>query len=78
MDILQVIVLILKFILHAEMKKCLYALFGQFGRIIDVVCMKTENLRGQAWVVFADITSATNALRSMQDFPFFNKPMVRR
>lgn len=39
--------------------------------------MKTENLRGQAWIVFDDVASATTALRAMQDFPFFGKPMVR-
>ncbi|GAB4813644.1 hypothetical protein N2152v2_000690 [Parachlorella kessleri] len=58
-----------------ETKKLLYALFGQFGKILDVVCLKTPRLRGQAWVVFADITSATNALRAMQGFPFFDKPV---
>lgn len=60
----------------AETKKLLYGLFGQFGKILDVVCLKTPRLRGQAWVVFADITSATNALRAMQGFPFFDKPIV--
>lgn len=39
--------------------------------------MKTERLRGQAWIAFADITAATNALRAMQDFPFYDKPLVR-
>ena len=39
--------------------------------------MKTYRLRGQAWIVFADVTAATNALNSMQGFPFFDKPMVR-
>ena len=58
------------------MRKCLYALFGQFGKVIDVVSQKTQNLRGQAWIVFADVSSATNALRAMQDFPFFGKPLV--
>ena len=61
----------------AETQRCLYALFGQFGKIVDVVCMRTQDLRGQAWVAFADITAATNALRSLQDFPFFDKPLVR-
>lgn len=51
-------------------------MFSQFGKILDVVCLKTYRLRGQAWVVFADISGATNALRSLQDFPFFDKPMV--
>jgi hypothetical protein len=58
------------------MKKCLYGLFNQFGKVVDVVSLKTENLRGQAWIVYEDVTSATNALRAMQDFPFFGKEMV--
>ena len=62
---------------NAELKKCLYTIFSQFGKILDVVCMKTYRLRGQAWIVFADVTAATNALNSMQGFPFFDKPMVR-
>ncbi|GIL58537.1 hypothetical protein Vafri_13488 [Volvox africanus] len=58
-----------------ELKKCLYAMFSQFGRIMDVVTMKTYRLRGQAWVVFTDTAAATNALRTMQGFPFFDKPI---
>jgi RNA recognition motif-containing protein len=61
----------------AEMKKSLYAVFSQFGKILDIVNLKTLKLRGQAWVVFDDITAATNALRQMQGFPFYDKPMVR-
>ena len=60
----------------AELKKCLFAVFSQFGKILDVVCLKTIRLRGQAWVVFADVTSATNAMKYMQGFEFFDKPMV--
>ena len=59
----------------AETKLCLYALFGQFGKIMDIVCMRTERLHGRR-VVFADITAATNALRAMQGFSFFDKPLV--
>lgn len=29
----------------------------------------------QAWVVFEDVAAATNALRQMQGFPFYDKPM---
>ena len=32
-------------------------------------------MRGQAFVIFADINSASSALRSMQGFPFYDKPM---
>jgi len=58
-----------------ELKKSLYAIFSQFGQILDIVAKKTLKMRGQAFVVFRDITSATNALRSMQGFPFYDKPM---
>lgn len=58
-----------------ELKKSLYAIFSQFGAILDIVALKTLKMRGQAFVVFKDISSATNALRSMQGFPFYDKPM---
>ena len=32
-------------------------------------------MRGQAFVIFNDVTMAANALRSMQGFPFYDKPM---
>lgn len=54
----------------------MYALFSQYGRILDVVALKTTKLRGQAWVVFSEVTAASNAVRQMQNFPFYEKPMV--
>lgn len=59
-----------------ELKKSLYAIFSQFGQIMDIVALKTLKMKGQAFVIFKDIASATNALRSMQGFPFYEKPMV--
>ncbi|GAA6225659.1 U2 small nuclear ribonucleoprotein B'' [Lates calcarifer] len=58
-----------------ELKRSLYALFSQFGQIIDIVAMKTMRMRGQAFVVFKELAAATNALRQLQGFPFYNKPM---
>merc|ERR1719244_2480061 len=58
-----------------DLKKSLYAIFSQFGQIVDIIALKTLKMRGQAFVVFKDIPSATNALRSMQGFPFYDKPM---
>lgn len=59
-----------------ELKRSLYCLFSQYGRILDVVALKTARLRGQAWVVFSEVTAASNAVRQMQGFPFYDKPMV--
>lgn len=64
-------------LLHlAELKRSLYALFSQYGRILDVVALKTLKLRGQAWIAFSEVTAASNAVRQMQNFPFYDKPMV--
>ncbi|XP_055594066.1 U1 small nuclear ribonucleoprotein A [Uranotaenia lowii] len=58
-----------------ELKKSLYAIFSQFGQILDIVAMKTLKMRGQAFIIFKEIGSATNAMRTMQGFPFYDKPM---
>jgi len=58
-----------------ELKKSLYAIFSQFGQIMDIIALKTLKMRGQAFVIFKEISAATNALRSMQGFPFYDKPM---
>lgn len=60
----------------AELKKSLHAVFSQFGKILEVLALKTLKHKGQAWVVFEEVSSATNALRQMQGFPFYDKPMV--
>ena len=50
-------------------------MFAQFGKILDIVASRATKLRGQAWVVFEDTASATNAMRQMQGFPFYEKPL---
>ena len=62
---------------YKEVQKSLRAMFSQFGTILDVVAMKTLKMKGQAFVVFKDVPSATQAMRSMQGFPFHEKPLVR-
>jgi len=73
---------LMKYMLHlfcsfvVDLKKSLYAIFSQFGQILDIIARKTLKTKGQAFVIFKDINSATNAMRSMQGFPFYDKPMV--
>ena len=52
-------------------KKLLYALFSQFGRVVDVVYSKT--LRGRAWVVFEDVSMATQAKVNLEGFELYGK-----
>mmetsp|Transcript_9364 Transcript_9364/g.12917 ORF Transcript_9364/g.12917 Transcript_9364/m.12917 type:complete len:246 (-) Transcript_9364:124-861(-) len=58
-----------------ELRKSLYAMFSQFGTVLDVVALKTLKMRGQAFVVFRDAASAANAMRVMQNFPLYDKQM---
>ncbi|XP_037065270.1 U2 small nuclear ribonucleoprotein B''-like [Peromyscus leucopus] len=58
-----------------ELKRSLYALFSQFGHMVDIVALKTMKMRGQAFVIFKELGSSTNALRQLQGFPFYGKPM---
>lgn len=50
-------------------------LFSQYGTILDIVAMKTFKTRGQAFIVYRDISSATLAVRNLQNRSLFDKPM---
>ncbi|KAF8506054.1 hypothetical protein F5888DRAFT_1604167 [Russula emetica] len=58
-----------------EIRSQLYALFTTYGKLIDVVATKTPKMRGQAFLVFTDLPSATAALRACDGMIFYNKPM---
>eukprot|EP00808_Paulinella_micropora_P021581 g19908.t1 len=58
-----------------ELKKSLYHVFSQFGNVLEIHAMKHLKWRGQAWVVYDDLAGATKALREMQGFSFYGKPM---
>jgi RNA recognition motif-containing protein len=60
------------------LKKMLYMIFSQYGKVVDIIAKKGLKLRGQSWVVFQDVSAATNALRGKQGFSFYGKPMVSR
>uniref|UniRef100_A0A8C4QL91 RRM domain-containing protein n=1 Tax=Eptatretus burgeri TaxID=7764 RepID=A0A8C4QL91_EPTBU len=57
------------------MRKALFAVFSQFGEILDVVMRKRLKLRGQAFIAFRHQESATNSLRTMYGFPLFGMRM---
>ena len=59
-----------------DLRTALYLLFSTHGPVLDVVALKTMQMRGQAHVVFRDIQTATQAMRSLDGFEFFGRPMV--
>ncbi|KAI8049099.1 hypothetical protein BDF22DRAFT_701163 [Syncephalis plumigaleata] len=58
-----------------EMKRALYTLFTAYGRIVDVVHQRSDRMRGVAFVIFRDIQSATTALRGLNGFIFYDRPL---
>ncbi|OZJ06671.1 hypothetical protein BZG36_00333 [Bifiguratus adelaidae] len=58
-----------------ELRRSLYNLFSAYGRVLDVVAIKTIKGRGQAFIVFRELPSATAAMRGLNGFFFFEKPM---
>ncbi|KAA8896766.1 U1 small nuclear ribonucleo protein [Sphaerosporella brunnea] len=58
------------------LKQSLQAIFSQYGTILDIVAKKSLRAKGQAFVVFDSTDAAENAIREVQAFPLFNKPMV--
>lgn len=59
-----------------RMTAALYSSFSAHGKVLEVLMGKGRRLRGQAWVTFDDIASASNALRAMNGFVLFDKPTV--
>jgi len=55
------------------LQRALYSLFGRHGKILEVITLRKEGLRGQAWIMFDDVQSATSALQAEQGFTFFQK-----
>ncbi|AXA49966.1 U2 small nuclear ribonucleoprotein B'' [Malassezia restricta] len=59
-----------------ELRRQLYSLFGSYGKVLDVVATRADGMRGQAFIVFRDLQSATAALRALDGFEFYEKPLV--
>ena len=59
-----------------ELRSQLFALFTTHGKIIDIVATKSKSMRGQAFLVFTDLASATSAMRACEGMVFYDKPMV--
>lgn len=60
-----------------ELRTALYLLFSTYGPVIDVVALKTIKMRGQAHIVYRDIQTATQAMRSLDGFELLGREMVR-
>ncbi|KAK3694624.1 hypothetical protein B0T22DRAFT_76103 [Podospora appendiculata] len=58
-----------------DLRTALYMLFATHGPVLDVVALKTTKMRGQAHIVYRDVHTATQALRTLDGFEFFGRDM---
>lgn len=59
-----------------DLRRELYMLLSTYGPVIDITALKTKRMRGQAHILFKDVTSATQAIRECQGFDFYGREMV--
>ena len=52
-------------VILAEMRLNLYMMFSTFGEVIQIRMRQTQQLRGQAFIVFKEQNSADRALSSL-------------
>ncbi|KAJ2413442.1 U2 small nuclear ribonucleoprotein B'' [Coemansia sp. RSA 2530] len=57
------------------LKQTLYSLCVPYGRVLDIVALKTTRMRGQAFIVFGDIAASTAALRQLNGRHLFGREM---
>ncbi|KFA63172.1 hypothetical protein S40285_03276 [Stachybotrys chlorohalonatus IBT 40285] len=58
-----------------DIRTALYMLFSAYGSVLDIVALKTMSMRGQAHVVFRDVQTATQAMRSLDGQTFLGMQM---
>ncbi|KAL8982240.1 MAG: hypothetical protein Q9205_003185 [Flavoplaca limonia] len=59
-----------------DLKEALTEIFSEYGTVIDLIAKKNIRARGQAFVVFDDVESAERAIKEVQGFELFEKPML--
>ena len=56
--------------------EALTEIFSEYGNIIDIVARKNLKAKGQAFIVFDGTEAAERAIKEVQGFDLFEKPMV--
>lgn len=59
----------------SRLRELLYYSFSRYGSVLDVICVRNLKLRGQAWVVFEDVATATLAKSKLEGFTLNDKPI---
>lgn len=58
------------------LKRALYSLLTRHGKVLEIVILRRDGLRGQAWVIMDNVQAATAAIQAENGFTFFGKDLV--
>lgn len=61
--------------MHTDLRRLLYIYFSTYGKVLDVVALRNDKMRGQAFVVFKDLATSTAALRKENGRAFAGKAL---
>ncbi|KAB8073973.1 hypothetical protein BDV29DRAFT_174400 [Aspergillus leporis] len=59
-----------------QLKDALSEIFSEYGNILEIVAKTNLKAKGQAFIVFDSVESASNAIDEVNGFELFDKPMV--
>ncbi|KKK18297.1 hypothetical protein AOCH_005539 [Aspergillus ochraceoroseus] len=59
-----------------QLKEALEEIFSEYGNVLEIVAKTNLKAKGQAFVVFDNVESATRAIDEINGFEIFDKPMV--
>ncbi|RAL00907.1 U1A/U2B"/SNF family RNA-binding protein [Aspergillus ibericus CBS 121593] len=59
-----------------QLKEALDEIFSEYGTVIEIVAKTNLKAKGQAFIVFDSVDSATRAIDEINGFELFDKPMV--
>ncbi|KAJ6081224.1 hypothetical protein N7499_006098 [Penicillium canescens] len=59
-----------------QLKEALEEIFSEYGTILEIIAKRNLKAKGQAFVVFDNVDSATRAIEEINGFDIFDKPMV--
>ena len=59
-----------------HLKEALTEIFSEYGNVIELVAKTNLKAKGQAFIVFDETEAAERAIKEVQGFELFDKPMM--
>jgi RNA recognition motif-containing protein len=60
---------------HRWLQAFTHILFTLCLQVLEIITLRRDGLRGQAWIIYDDVQSATAALQAENGFTFFGKDL---